>query len=95
VKRRVRQAMEAGVDGVIASPLEASSIRAQAGPRLILVTPGVRSAGAGKGDQKRVATPADALRDGANYVVMGRQITRSREPAAEVARVLEEIALPQ
>ena len=85
VKLRVRHAMEAGVDGIVASPLEASSIRAQAGPRAILVTPGVRSAGAGKGDQKRVATPADALRDGANYVVMGRQITRSQDPAAEVA----------
>jgi orotidine-5'-phosphate decarboxylase len=51
--------------------------RAAAGPNAILVTPGVRSAGAGKGDQKRVATPAEALRAGANYVVMGRQITRA------------------
>jgi len=93
VKLRVRMAMEAGVGGIVASPLEASSIRAQAGPGAILVTPGVRSAGAGKGDQKRVATPADALRDGANYVVMGRQITRAQDPAAEMARVLEEIAV--
>ena len=57
----------------------------------IIVTPGVRSAGAAKGDQKRVATPAEAIRDGANYVVMGRQITRAADPAAEVARVLDEI----
>jgi orotidine-5'-phosphate decarboxylase len=89
---RARQAMEAGVDGIVASPLDAALVRAQAGPRAIIVTPGVRSAGAGKGDQKRVATPAEALKAGANYVVMGRQITRAQDPAAEVARVLEEIA---
>jgi orotidine-5'-phosphate decarboxylase len=58
---------------------------------MILVTPGVRSQGSPRGDQKRVATPAEAIRDGADYVVMGRQITRAADPAAEVARVLEEI----
>jgi orotidine-5'-phosphate decarboxylase len=51
------------------------------------VTPGVRSGGAAKGDQKRVATPAEAIRDGADYVVMGRQITRAADPAGEAARV--------
>ena len=56
------------------------------------MTPGVRSAGAGKGDQKRVATPAEAIRAGASHVVMGRQITRAADPAAEVARVLSELA---
>ena len=56
------------------------------------MTPGVRSAGAAAGDQKRVATPAQALADGADYLVIGRQITRAADPAAEVARVLEEIA---
>ena len=86
------RAMQAGVDGVVASPLEAASVRALIGPRAILVTPGVRSAGAGKGDQKRVATPAEALRAGANYVVIGRQVTRSRDPGGEVARILEEIS---
>jgi orotidine-5'-phosphate decarboxylase len=92
VLERARQAIDAGVDGIVASPLDAASVRAQAGPRAIIVTPGVRSAGAGKGDQKRVATPAEALQSGANYVVMGRQITRAPDPAAEVARVLEDIA---
>jgi orotidine-5'-phosphate decarboxylase len=87
-----RQAVQAGVDGMVTSPLEVASVRALAGPDAILVTPGVRSAGAGKGDQKRVATPAEALRAGANYVVMGRQITRVQDPASEVARVLEEIS---
>ena len=91
VERRARQAMEAGVDGIVASPLEAAALRRMVGASAILVTPGLRSAGAGKGDQKRVATPAEAIRDGADYLVMGRQITRAADPAAELARVLEEI----
>jgi orotidine-5'-phosphate decarboxylase len=91
VALRVRKAMESGIDGIVASPLEARAIRALAGPTATLVTPGVRSAGSAKGDQKRVATPADAIRDGADYLVMGRQITRAADPAAEVARVLAEI----
>ena len=92
VARRARKAMELGIDGVVASPLEAAAVRAIIGPDALLVTPGVRSAGAGQGDQKRVATPAQAIRDGANYLVMGRQITRAADPAAEVDRVLFEIS---
>ena len=91
VELRVRKAMQAGIDGIVVSPLEARSIRALTGPRAILVTPGVRSAGAGKGDQKRVATPAEAIRDGADYLVIGRQVTRAADPAAAVAQVLDEI----
>jgi orotidine-5'-phosphate decarboxylase len=91
VEWRVRKSVECGVDGLISSPLEAASIRRLAGPGKIIVTPGVRSAGKAKGDQKRVATPAEAIRDGANYVVMGRQITRASDPAGEAARVLDEI----
>ncbi|MBI3470832.1 MAG: orotidine-5'-phosphate decarboxylase [Candidatus Solibacter usitatus] len=91
VALRVRNAMAAGMDGLVASPLEAASIRAAVGPRTILVTPGVRSAHASRGDQKRVATPAEALRDGADYVVIGRQITRAADPAAEAQRVLDEL----
>jgi len=91
VEWRVRMSLECGVDGLIASPLDACAVRGLAGPETLLVTPGVRSAGAGKGDQKRVATPAEAIRAGANYVVMGRQITRSADPRAEVASVLEQI----
>ena len=97
VEWRVRKSLECGVDGLIASPLDAAAVRRLAGPGKIIVTPGVRSAGAAKGDQKRVATPADAIRNGANYVVMGRQITRAADPAGEAARVLDEIhaaALP-
>jgi orotidine-5'-phosphate decarboxylase len=91
VELRVRKAMEAHVDGIVCSPLEAARVRAIAGPDVVLVTPGVRSAGAGKGDQKRVATPAEAVANGANYLVIGRQITRAADPAAEARRILEEI----
>jgi orotidine-5'-phosphate decarboxylase len=92
VSLRVHRAMEAGVDGIVASPLDARRIREIAGRGPLLITPGVRSAGNAAGDQKRVATPAEALRDGADYVVMGRQITRAADPAGEIARVLDEIA---
>lgn len=92
VDLRVRKAMAMGIDGIVASPLDAARIRDLAGPDAILITPGVRSAGADKGDQKRVATPAEAIRAGANYVVLGRQITRAADPAAAVDQVLDEIA---
>ena len=91
VEWRVGKAMEAGMDGLVGSPLEARAIRAAAGPSAILVTPGVRSAGAGKGDQKRVATPAEAIRDGADYLVIGRQVTRAQDPAAAVRQILDEV----
>ena len=91
VDLRVRHAVEAGVDGLVCSPREAARVRQLAGPEAIIITPGVRSDGAGKGDQKRVATPADAIRAGANYLVIGRQVTRAADPAAEAQRILEEI----
>jgi orotidine-5'-phosphate decarboxylase len=93
VATRTRQAMEAGVRGIVASPREASAVRRIAAPGTVIVTPGVRSAGSAVGDQKRVATPGDAIRDGADYLVMGRQITRAADPAAEARRVLEEIGV--
>ncbi|HEY2018683.1 MAG TPA: orotidine-5'-phosphate decarboxylase, partial [Bryobacteraceae bacterium] len=89
---RTRQALAAGVNGIVASPREAAAVRRIAGPRTILVTPGVRSAGRATGDQKRVATPAEAIRDGADYLVIGRQITRATDPAAEAEHILEELA---
>jgi orotidine-5'-phosphate decarboxylase len=91
VERRARKAVECGVEGIVASPLEAAAVRRIVGPHTILVTPGVRSAGADTGDQKRVATPAQAIRDGANYLVIGRQITRAADPAAEAGRILMEV----
>jgi orotidine-5'-phosphate decarboxylase len=91
VSGRVRLAMATGMDGVVGSPVEARTIRALAGESAIVVTPGVRSRGASAGDQKRVATPAEALRDGASYVVVGRQVTRATDPAAALAAIHEEL----
>ena len=90
VEKRVRQTIDAKVHGLICSPLEVANVRQMTGPATILVTPGVRSAGAAVGDQKRVATPAQALAAGASYLVIGRQVTRSTDPAGEVRRILEE-----
>jgi len=91
VALRARKAMEVGMDGIVASPLEASAVRKIIGRDKVLVTPGVRSAGAAKGDQKRTATPLEAVRDGADYLVIGRQITRAADPADEASRILDEI----
>jgi orotidine-5'-phosphate decarboxylase len=86
---RARRAFRAGADGVIASPAEAAAIRAlpEAEGRLV-VTPGVRPAGAAKDDQKRVATPAEALSAGADHVVVGRPIWRADDPAAAARAIL-------
>ena len=91
VEMRARQAVELRVDGVVASALEAARIRQLAGPDLLLVTPGVRSRGSAAGDQKRVATPAEALRDGADYLVIGRQVTRAADPVAALCLLHQEI----
>jgi orotidine-5'-phosphate decarboxylase len=91
VERRARKAIELGIDGIVASPLEAAAVRRIIGPDAVLVTPGVRSAGVDAGDQKRVATPAQAIRDGASYLVIGRQVTRAADPAQEVDRILMEL----
>ena len=93
VVARALHAFEAGADGVIASPQEAAMIRAQpeAAGKLI-VTPGVRPLGAAMGDQKRVTTPAQALENGANHMVIGRPIHQASDPAAAARAVLHEIA---
>lgn len=92
VVTRALRAFEAGADGVIASPQEARLIRNQpeAEGRLI-VTPGVRPTGTASGDQKRTATPAQAIKNGANYIVVGRPIHKATDPAAAAAAVLAEI----
>jgi len=89
VALRVKNAMAAGIDGIVCSPLDAAAVRKIAGPDAIIVTPGVRSASANKGDQKRVATPAEAIAAGANFIVIGREVTRASDPADQVARILE------
>ncbi|WP_282181797.1 orotidine-5'-phosphate decarboxylase [Aliiroseovarius marinus] len=93
VLERAARAMEAGADGVIASPQEAALIRAlpEAEGKLI-VTPGVRPAGAALGDQKRVATPAQAIKDGADHIVVGRPIRNAPDPRAAAQAVLAELA---
>lgn len=92
VVQRARRALELGLDGVIASPREARAIRRIPGAeRLLIVTPGIRPAGVGADDQKRVATPADAIRAGADYLVIGRPITRAPDPKAAAARILDEM----
>ncbi len=93
VVERARRALAAGADGVIASPNEAAAIRAlpEAAGRLI-VTPGVRPAGAEAGDQKRVATPAGAIAAGADHIVVGRPIWRADDPRAAARAVLAELS---
>ncbi len=93
VAERAARAFEAGADGVIASPQEAAMIRAlpEAAGRLI-VTPGVRPAGAALGDQKRVATPAQALENGADHIVVGRPVWAAADPAAAARAILAEIS---
>ena len=92
VDLRVQHAMETGMDGVVCSALEVARVRAITGPGATLITPGVRSPGADSGDQKRIATPAQALADGADYLVIGRQVTRARDPREEMLKILSEIA---
>lgn len=85
------KAMEAGADGLVCSPLEVARLRQLAGPEAVLVTPGVRSPGADKGDQQRVATPAEAVANGATYLVIGREITRAADPAVAAGRILRSL----
>ncbi|MCZ0960556.1 orotidine-5'-phosphate decarboxylase [Paracoccus benzoatiresistens] len=87
---RAARAFEAGADGIICSPREAAAIRALPGSRLI-VTPGVRSAGAALGDQKRVETPANAIAAGADHIVVGRPIWQAADPRAAALAILDEM----
>ena len=84
-------AQEAGLDGVVASPQEAERIREACGPDFAIVTPGVRPQGSALNDQSRVATPADALKAGAHYLVIGRPITKVENPRAAALAILEEM----
>ncbi|WP_323784493.1 orotidine-5'-phosphate decarboxylase [Thalassovita sp.] len=96
VVERAARAFEAGADGIIASPQEAARIRAlpEAAGRLI-VTPGVRPAGAALGDQKRIATPAQAVADGVDHIVVGRPVWQAPDPRAAADAILAEMNSPQ
>lgn len=91
VRRRAEQARDAGVAGVICAPTDARMVRAALGPGGLVVTPGVRPAGADVGDQKRIATPADAIRAGADAIVVGRPITAAPDPAEVAQAILSEM----
>jgi orotidine-5'-phosphate decarboxylase len=91
VSRRAAQAEALGMAGLVASAAEVAGLRAE-GRRLTLVCPGIRPAGGAAGDQKRVATPGQAMADGADYLVVGRPITESADPRAAAEAIVAEMA---
>ena len=91
VALRAQQARDAGIGGLVCSPHEAPMVREIAGPKMALVTPGIRLAGGNVGDQKRIMTPAAALAAGATHLVVGRAITAAADPVAAARLVLAEM----
>jgi orotidine-5'-phosphate decarboxylase len=89
---RAAQARDIGVDGVVCSPEEATRLRAIVGPKMLVVTPGVRPAGSDVGDQKRIMTPAAAIAAGADYLVVGRPIVQAADPKKAAEQIVAEIA---
>lgn len=92
VELLAKMCIAAGIRGFVCSPQEVAALRALVGPDGVLVIPGIRPAGSDTNDQKRLATPADAIRNGASYLVVGRPITQAADPAAAAQAVLEEMA---
>ena len=92
VLRRAEQALGAGMGGIVCSADEAAAVRKVVGPELAVVTPGIRPAGADHGDQKRVMTPADAIRAGASHLVVARPIVKAPDRRAAAAAILAEMA---
>lgn len=92
VLKRAEFAAEAGADGVIASAKEAAAIKARFGDTLKIITPGIRPAGASADDQKRIVTPADAIRAGADHLVVGRPIIAAKNPASAASAIIQEIS---
>jgi orotidine-5'-phosphate decarboxylase len=92
---RAKTALEIGIDGLICSPEEAANLRSIVGSDMLLVTPGIRPAGAAMGDQKRVSTPAAAIAAGADYLVVGRPVIAADNPKAAAEAIIAEIAQQQ
>jgi orotidine-5'-phosphate decarboxylase len=92
VAERAAQARDIGVDGLVCSAAEAANLRSIVGPRMVLVTPGIRPAGASSDDQKRIMTPKSAVTAGADYLVVGRPILEAPDPKAAVEAIVVEIA---
>lgn len=92
VLRRAEQARLAGMGGIVCSAEEASAVRKIVGPDLAVVTPGIRPAGADKGDQKRVMTPSQAIRAGSSHLVVARPIVKAEDPRAAAQAILAEMA---
>lgn len=92
---RARQARDLGIDGLVCSAAEAEALRAIAGDRMSLVTPGIRPAGSAAGDQKRIMTPARAIASGADYLVVGRPIVAASDPKAAAEAIVAEIIAAQ
>jgi orotidine-5'-phosphate decarboxylase len=88
VARLAKLANESGMDGLVTSPLETLKVRREVGREMVLIAPGVRLPGAPPDDQKRVATPGDAIRDGADYIVVGRPLRLASDPKAVAAEML-------
>lgn len=91
VKRLALQSVEAGARAIVCSPQEVAAVRAEVGSQTVLITPGVRPAGSDAGDQKRIATPEQALSDGADLLVIGRPITASADLAVAAAQIAQSI----
>jgi orotidine-5'-phosphate decarboxylase len=91
VVRLASLAKSSGIDGVVCSPLETEIIRESLGEDFLLVTPGVRPSGASTDDQKRIKTPADAIRGGSSFLVVGRPVTAAEDPMASLAAIGAEV----
>lgn len=92
VRHLAEMGLKAGLNGFVCSPEEVAELRILVGPEKVLVIPGIRPVGSATGDQKRIATPASAIRDGASYLVVGRPITQAPKPAEAAEAILSEIA---
>jgi orotidine-5'-phosphate decarboxylase len=91
VLRLAKLARDSGMDGLVSSPLETLLVRREVGSEMLIITPGVRLTGTGKDDQKRVATPSEAMRAGADFLVVGRPVYRAQDPLAVASEMIEDV----